>query len=118
MGMEKVIISIIDYNGRDDTIACLRSLEKLVTENFVFEVVIIDNYPQGFFSLGDEKFDIPITLIKTSKALGFAGGQNKGIEFALKQDSSFQGFRERQYKNVQLYFFFCSPKYSCVLHIR
>ncbi|GIW61531.1 MAG: glycosyl transferase [Patescibacteria group bacterium] len=87
--MEKVIISIIDYNGRDDTIACLRSIEKLVTENFFFEVVVIDNYPQGFFSLGDEKFDIPITIIKTPKALGFAGGQNKGIEYALEQNADY-----------------------------
>ena len=81
--MEKVIISILDYNQQKDTIACLHSLDNAVLDNFLLEIIVIDNYPKTIFSLGNEKFKHPITLIKTDENKGFSGGHNIGIKKAL-----------------------------------
>lgn len=90
MAMEQLVISLLDYNGADKTIACLRSLEKLTTDTFNFSIVIIDNYPQGKFSLGDEKFPtLEIEIIKNKEARGFSGGHNVAFQYALKKGADY-----------------------------
>jgi GT2 family glycosyltransferase len=87
--VEKVIISILDYNQEKDTLSCLHSLDQLVTDNFTLEIIVIDNYPKATFSLGKEKFRHPITLIKTSENKGFSGGHNIGIKKALAMEADY-----------------------------
>ena len=87
--MEKVIISILDYNQEKDTLSCLHSLDHLATDNFTIEIVVVDNYPQGTFSLGKEKFRHPITLLKTNENKGFSGGHNIGIKKALAMGADY-----------------------------
>lgn len=87
--MEKVIISILDYNQEKDTLSCLHSLDQLVTDNFTIEIIIIDNYPKVTFSLGNEKFRHPITIVKTKENKGFSGGHNIGIKKALGMEADY-----------------------------
>jgi len=80
--MNSIFIIIINWNGKEDTINCLRSLEKIKDP---FETIVIDN---GSIDNSTETLRLlfpNITLIETGKNLGFAGGNNVGIQYALDQ---------------------------------
>lgn len=79
--MPKVVIIILNWNGLNDTLECLDSVYRLDYPNF--EVIVVDNcssddsvetiarkYPQAF-------------LIENSKNLGFTGGNNVGMKYAM-----------------------------------
>lgn len=86
--MPQVYVSILNYNGREDTIACLRSLEKVSKNNFDLRIILIDNASR-------EKMNLPslpnlrIHFIKNKKNLGFSGGHNIGIKYALEHGGDF-----------------------------
>lgn len=86
--MQKVFISILNFNGRDNTIDCLKSLEKSSKSGFDLKVVVVDN-------ASVEKLEIPpfpnlnIHLIKNKENLGFSGGHNVGIDYSLKNGADF-----------------------------
>lgn len=85
--MKKVFISIINFNGRKNTLDCLDSIKKVDKNNFDLKVVVIDNG-------SSEKFDLPkaysdVVLIKSSENLGFAGGHNKVIKYALEKGADY-----------------------------
>ena len=85
--MRNVFVSIINFNGRDNTLACLDSIKKLNTSNFKLNVVVIDNGSNGKLNLSQDYLrNIPLKLIAEEKNLGFTGGQNKGIKYALEKD--------------------------------
>ena len=52
--MKHIFISIITYNGHEQTVECLLSLEKLVIKEWKLHVVVIDNASK-------EKFTFPTT---------------------------------------------------------
>jgi GT2 family glycosyltransferase len=78
-----VAIILVNWNGYGYTKACLDSLEK-VTEP-AFQVILVDNGSQN--SEGEQlKAKFPhIHLIANKDNLGFAGGNNVGIRYALEQ---------------------------------
>lgn len=83
--MKKIAISILDYNGKEQTLACLKSLDKIDLDGITLSVIIIDNYPLKVFSLDGGKFkSFTPHIIKTKDNLGFSGGHNVGIKEALK----------------------------------
>lgn len=84
---KKVYILVLNWNSHAETQECLQSLETLDYSNC--KIVIIDNgstdqseevlrkkYPQHFF-------------IQTGKNLGYGGGNNYGIRYALKEGAEF-----------------------------
>lgn len=81
--MQKVFVSILNFNGRENTLGCLDSIQKINKENFDLEVIVIDNGSK-------EKINLPpsylreVHLIKSSQNLGFSGGHNLGIKYALE----------------------------------
>ena len=81
--MKKVIISIIDYNGLDKTIACLSSLKKIRTNGFSVEIVLIDNYPPEELKIDTGQYKHKLTIIKPEVNKGFAGGHNVAITAAF-----------------------------------
>jgi len=83
----KVFIIILNWNGLKDTLECLDSVFKLDYVNF--EVIVVDNgstdnsvevirqtYPQ-------------VILIENRENLGYAGGNNIGIRYALKHGADY-----------------------------
>ena len=75
-------IIIINYNTFETTCDCLKSLYKF-NPNCSFEVLLVDNAssecdPNLFL----EKFPT-VKLIQSSKNLGFAGGNNLGLDHAI-----------------------------------
>ena len=108
-----IYIILVNWNGINDTLACLDSLLKLNCDNF--SIVVCDNgssdnsslkIQEWFCSLEneqrnkcnlhkvsekqlDKKFDknknLNIYFIDIGKNLGFSGGNNVGIKFSLSQ---------------------------------
>lgn len=77
-----IAIIILNWNGKRDTLACLDSLKNLNYTNF--QTILVDNgSSDDSVAAIREKFPT-VTLLETGENLGFAGGNNVGIEHALK----------------------------------
>lgn len=82
-----VYIVIINWNGWRDTMQCIDSLRKLTYP--LYRVVVIDNGSTDE-SVSKLQACVPyIDLIKTGKNLGFSGGNNVGIRWAIEQKASY-----------------------------
>lgn len=83
MKRPRILIVLLNWNGKRDTLECLSSLEKVAYPNFT--PIIIDN--------GSTDDSVPVIrsafpkvpIFETKANLGFAGGNNIGISWALKK---------------------------------
>lgn len=96
----RVFIIILQYNHSPDTIRCLNSIKQLAYPNY--QVVVVDNasqsseidntkkYLKSQFSQG-RTLDLQkgSTLIFNEKNLGYAGGNNIGISYALEHGADY-----------------------------
>lgn len=75
---------IVNWNGKDDTLACLASLKKIRKEGNTFSVIVVDNGSTND-SVDAIRKDHPwVTVLEAKKNLGFTGGNNFGIPYALE----------------------------------
>lgn len=81
----KVFVLILHYGEQEDTLECLKSLKKLDYPEF--EVLAIDNDPNH--RLGDLSFSYKVTRIVNTENLGFSGGNNVGIKYALEHGADY-----------------------------
>lgn len=86
--MMKVSIIILNWNRKDDTLECLKSLKGLVVKGFELEIIVVDNASTDD-SLDSLRKIKNIKLIENKKNLGFAEGNNEGIKYALKNRSDY-----------------------------
>ena len=83
MDYPKVFIVILNWNGYKDTVEGVESLQQISYPNF--EILIVDN---GSTDNSEEKLKRKFPDLKILQAgsnLGYAGGNNVGIRFALSQ---------------------------------
>lgn len=78
-----VAIILVNWNGFTYTKACLESLEKV--KNPAFKVVLVDNASKAPEGKQLKALFPQIHLIANSENLGFTGGNNVGIRYALTQ---------------------------------
>jgi len=106
----KVSIILLNYNGAEDTIACLQSLQKISYSNY--NIVIVDNAsPDGsmdkikdylqsqlldytVYSSPDEAMQSPkpqlkFMLLQTGHNGGYGYGNNIGIKYALQHGADY-----------------------------
>jgi hypothetical protein len=84
----KVSIIILNWNGLEDTIECLESLQKITYPNY--ELIVIDNNSEGSDAeVLRGKFSGYIHLIENDKNYGFCEGNNIGIRHALKNQADY-----------------------------
>ncbi len=84
-----VSVVIVNYNGWNDTIACIDSLRRVTTPNTF--VIVVDNGStddspeklKEYVKLGQE------CLICLENNLGFSGGNNVGIQYAIEKGAEF-----------------------------
>lgn len=81
-----IAIILVNWNGFDFTKACLDSLRKVDFPDF--KLILIDNASQNQEGLRLKRAYPEIELIENSENLGFSGGNNVGIRFALHQGFS------------------------------
>jgi len=80
----QVLILIVNWNNYSDTKECLESLVQLTNENY--QVMLVDNGSVDDSSkLLSEEYP-EIQLVELQENLGFAGGNNVGLEYALKEE--------------------------------
>lgn len=88
--MMNVFISIINFNGRKNTLECLESLKNLDIRNFKLTIIVVDNASEEKFDMENGFLgDIPQVIIKNEENLGFSGGHNAGIKYALNQGADY-----------------------------
>lgn len=82
-----VLIVVLNWNGVRDTIRCLESLQKVTYPRR--QIVVVDNASSdGSQKLLKERFP-EITVLENQENLGYAGGNNVGIEYGVSRDADF-----------------------------
>ena len=87
MSSPHVAVVVLTWNGADDTLACLDSLRRVQYDNL--SVVVVDN--------GSTDHTVPrvrvgfpdVTVLETGANLGFAAGNNVGIQHALDRAADY-----------------------------
>ena len=79
-----VFIVLVNFNGAEDTEACIRSLQSVLSPDF--HVVVTDNGSgeDSLRALRALRKELPFTLLEAGENRGFAAGCNVGIRYALE----------------------------------
>ncbi len=84
--MKKVLISLITFNSEKETLACLTSLEQIDKDGISLEIVVVDNASKIHFELPKKHESLPIKIMRVEKNIGFSGGHNMSLRYALEHD--------------------------------
>jgi len=87
MRWPSVYIVVLNYNGLEDTIECVDSLKKLEYTNY--QIVLVDNCSTDESATRLKEIYPEYYFIKTERNFGYAGGNNAGIKYALKQSADY-----------------------------
>jgi len=88
----RILISVLNWNCTDETMACVRSLTELDnTVGHALDIVVIDNgsRPEEWHRLQDNLRGASLTLIRNDANLGFAGGHNIALRRALDSGADY-----------------------------
>jgi len=117
MKLKKVFIIILNFNGKRDTLDCLKTIQKLQISNYKLQIIVVDNastdgslesikskYSYQFVSpprkiskkekasggpIRKNSHTPTIKLIKNRVNLGFAEGNNVGIRYSLENGADY-----------------------------
>ena len=83
MASPRCIIVVLNWNGREDTLACLRSLQPVRGADA--DVLVVDNGSEDGSEDAIRSAHPDVDFLQTGANLGFAGGNNAGIARALER---------------------------------
>ncbi|AAK81009.1 hypothetical protein BJV85_000828 [Clostridium acetobutylicum] len=86
--MKSIYIILVNYNNFQDTIECVKSLRKIKNYHN-YKVIIVDNDSKNDSVSKIKSFLQDCLLIESKKNLGFAGGNNLGIKYAMKHNADY-----------------------------
>ena len=81
MNKEKTVVILVNYNGYSDTIDCINSIRG---SSFACDIIVVDNNSSGDDIRLIKNSDKDVMCIQNKDNLGFAGGNNVGIQKALE----------------------------------
>jgi GT2 family glycosyltransferase len=87
MHRSSVAIVVLNWNGKADTLACLRSLTKLTYPEI--SLVVVDNGSVDDSVLSIRTAFPGLTVLETGANLGFAEGNNVGIRHAMAHGADY-----------------------------
>lgn len=88
--MTKVFVIVLNWNQPEVTIECLESIEKITPSGYELTTVIVDNGSTDDSLKKLSKFNRPgFVIIPNKKNLGFTGGNNVGIKYALTEGADY-----------------------------
>jgi GT2 family glycosyltransferase len=89
LSLPRVYIIVVNWNRRDDTLACLASLKQLYYQAEKVCVVVVDNGSTDD-SIAAIRIAYPqVEIIEAGTNLGFVGGNNLGLEYAHKMRADY-----------------------------
>lgn len=83
----RVTVVVLNWNGREDTLACLRSLRACTYP--ALDLLVVDNGSEDGSEAAVREAFPDIALLQTGSNRGFAGGNNAGIERALADGADY-----------------------------
>jgi GT2 family glycosyltransferase len=88
--MKHVTVILVNWKGTDDTLACLKTLKSIIVpQSYSFEIIVVDN-ASGEDHVARIRRSFPdVNILVQKENLGFAGGNNVGIQYALGKDSDY-----------------------------
>lgn len=84
---KEVYIIVLNWNGKDDTIECVKSLQKINYSNY--KIVVVDNGSEDDSVSEIKKQFSKVKIIENKKNLGFAGGNNIGMKYAVDSGADY-----------------------------
>lgn len=85
--MKRVAVIVLNWNGWKDTISCLNSLQRLDYPDFY--LIVVDNASTDDSVAQIERAVPNIELLQNGANLGFGGGCNAGIRYALGKGADY-----------------------------
>lgn len=83
----QVTLILLNWNGLADTLACLESLAGL--DYPAYELLVVDNCSGDDSPAAIREHFPAVTVIENGANLGFAGGNNVGLRWALERGSDY-----------------------------
>lgn len=84
---KRVVVVVLNWNGWQDTVACLKSLQHQTYANF--EVLVVDNDSSDASVAMIQKAMPGVEVLQSGANLGFGGGCNVGMRRALAQNADY-----------------------------
>jgi GT2 family glycosyltransferase len=85
----KITIIVLNWNGHNDTIDCLNSLQKVIDDNF--EILLVDNGSK-IHPIDEIEIKFPnINYLKLDNNYGYSGGNNRGFDY-IKNNTDYVCF--------------------------
>lgn len=82
-----VFIILVNYKGVDHTIECIKSLNEITYSNY--KIIVVDNDSQDNSVNKLKEYKKNFILIENKINTGFAGGNNLGINYAIKNNADY-----------------------------
>ena len=83
----KIGIILINYNGRRDTLECIKSIKKSTYSNYV--IIVVDNHSNLEERISDCENLEGVVVRILGENIGFGAANNVGAEIALKEKAEF-----------------------------
>ncbi len=86
--MIHVSIILVNYNSKEDTIECLKSLQNIKSTGFKHSIIVVDNASREALELPKSLQENQIQILRSESNKGFTGGNNLGIYYAVEKFNS------------------------------
>jgi len=80
----QLAIILVNWNGTEDTINCIESIHRSTFKDYI--IIVVDNGSDEPQIQKLVNCDFDIKIIQTGENLGYTGGNNIGIDYALKKN--------------------------------
>jgi GT2 family glycosyltransferase len=92
--MKNVFVSLLNYNGKKNTLECLKSLEKIKRDEFGLTILVIDNASTDDSAKTIREYisrmkNISVKIIESEQNVGFSGGNNIIIKYSLEHGADY-----------------------------
>lgn len=87
--MVNISVVLVSFNTADETHRCIASLFEMDLQGVELSVVVVDNASKKPFVLTQSEKTHAVHLIRNHENLGFTGGFNTGLTFALTTNAAY-----------------------------
>ncbi|SHG20413.1 Glycosyl transferase family 2 [Desulfacinum infernum DSM 9756] len=82
MKQPEIAVIVLNWNGKEDTLECLDSLSRVNYPRC--RLIVVDNASSDGSVEAIRQAFPEVVILRNSRNLGYAGGNNVGIRYALK----------------------------------